>query len=220
MTVIAELTIEPTDFPLGEISVQDPNIHIELERVVPSQSQVFPYFWAHGGDFDKFESHVRSLDSVKELVALERVDDNVLYRVEWGEEVENFVAALVETDAVIMEAHGNDIWVFRLRFPNHRGLTDFHNYCTDHDIPFRLERVYTLDEEYHAKYNFGLTTQQREALVLAAEGGYFKVPREVSLAEIADELGISEQSASERIRRAADTVTRKTMLAPSASDLK
>lgn len=219
MAVIAELTIEPADFPLGQISVRDPQMHIELERVVPSQSQVFPFFWASGGDFDEFEAHVRDLDTVDELVALERVGDNVLYRVAWGEEVDNFVSVLVDTDAVILEARGNEKWVFRLRFSDHRGLTEFHNYCQEQDIPFRLDRVYTLDEELHSKYNYGLTPEQREALVLAVDSGYFKIPRQTSLADIAAELGISEQSASERVRRAVDAVTRKGMLPQSAADL-
>ncbi len=219
MVVVAELTIQSADFPLGALSLQDPDMHIELERVVPSKSDVFPFFWAHGGDFGNFEENVRSLETVEELVALHRVDDTVLYRVTWGKDVENFVDATVETAATIIEARGNVEWHFQLRFPDHRGLTDFHNYCMDHDIPFRLGRVYTLDEEFGAKYNFGLTAEQREALLIALERGYFKIPRDASLAEVAEEIGISQQAASERIRRAVETILAKVMLPASAENL-
>jgi hypothetical protein len=46
-----------------------------------------------------------------------------------------------------------------------------------------------------------LTGAQREAIRVAADRGYFKVPREVSLKEIAEQLGVSEQAVSQRLRR-------------------
>jgi Predicted DNA binding protein len=46
-----------------------------------------------------------------------------------------------------------------------------------------------------------LTDTQREALVLAYERGYFNSPRESSLEAIGEELGITQQSLSSRLRR-------------------
>jgi predicted DNA binding protein len=43
---------------------------------------------------------------------------------------------------------------------------------------------------------------QRETLELAAERGYFETPREVTLDDIADELGVPRSTASYRLRRA------------------
>jgi predicted DNA binding protein len=48
---------------------------------------------------------------------------------------------------------------------------------------------------------FELTDTQREALVLAYERGYFDSPRESSLEAVAEELGITQQSLSSRLRR-------------------
>ncbi|MFC7229271.1 helix-turn-helix domain-containing protein [Salinirubellus salinus] len=47
-----------------------------------------------------------------------------------------------------------------------------------------------------------LRGSQREILVHAVERGYFEVPREVSLQEVADDLGIPQSTASYRLRRA------------------
>ena len=47
-----------------------------------------------------------------------------------------------------------------------------------------------------------VTDPQREALKLAYEYGYFNTPREATLAEIAEELGISQQALGSRLRRA------------------
>ncbi|WP_227377759.1 helix-turn-helix domain-containing protein [Haladaptatus halobius] len=46
----------------------------------------------------------------------------------------------------------------------------------------------------------GLTDTQRETLLSAVDYGYFEIPRESSLAELATQLGISQNAASERIR--------------------
>ncbi len=46
-----------------------------------------------------------------------------------------------------------------------------------------------------------LTDRQREVLAVAHRRGYFDVPRECTLAELADALGVDTSSASETIRR-------------------
>ncbi|WP_224332364.1 helix-turn-helix domain-containing protein [Haloprofundus halobius] len=225
MVVIAELEIPADAFDLGRLSQATEGIHIELERVVPTGSDgVMPFFWAGAPasegveTFDAFERAVRDDDVVEELTAIARVDDRVLYHVVWDDAAANLTTVLVGSEATILEAYGDDPWRFRLRFADHRGLREFHNYCLDHDIAFRVERIYTLDEEQDAKYNFGLTPEQRNALTLAVEHGYFGVPRGILLQEIADELGISQQAASERVRRAAETVLQSVLLSKSADD--
>ena len=49
---------------------------------------------------------------------------------------------------------------------------------------------------------FELTEKQEAVLSVAVAEGYFQVPRGTTLGEVADRLGISEQAASERLRRA------------------
>lgn len=51
-----------------------------------------------------------------------------------------------------------------------------------------------------------MTDEQHEALVAGVEGGYFEIPRWVSLAELAKEFRISHQALSERFRRAYRTL--------------
>ncbi|MFC4357259.1 helix-turn-helix domain-containing protein [Halobium salinum] len=221
MTVIAEITIPSEEFDLGRVTQTTEDLRIELERVVPMGEGVMPFFWATGGtpdDFDAFERHVRENELVEDLSALARVDDRVLYQVVWGDIAESLTTVLARCHATILEARGNGHWFFRLRFRDHKGLTEFHNLATEADIGFHVERIYTVDEEYGAKYNLDLTPEQQEAILLAVESGYFGVPRGATLDDIADELGISSQAASERVRRGADTVLRKVLLKRSAAD--
>jgi predicted DNA binding protein len=51
-----------------------------------------------------------------------------------------------------------------------------------------------------------LTDRQRNYLLVAHNHGYFDVPRDATLAEVADALGVDPSSASETIRRATDRV--------------
>lgn len=52
----------------------------------------------------------------------------------------------------------------------------------------------------------GLTDRQREALSLAAEMGYYATPREATLTEVADALGVAKSTASDLLHRAEGTV--------------
>ncbi|WP_416840202.1 helix-turn-helix domain-containing protein [Haloferax sp. DFSO52] len=219
MAVVVELTIQPEDFDLGRVTAVTSDMHIELERVVPTGGDVMPFFWAKGSEFEEFERAVRENRIVEELEAVARVGNRVLYHVYWGDTVSSLTTILTESEATILEAHGNNPWTFRLRFKDHAGLTEFHNLSHEEGIDFHVERIYTLTEEETGVYTFDITPQQQEALIAAVSGGYFEVPRRTTLQDVADEIGISPQAASERIRRGADTVLRKVLLSRSAADL-
>jgi len=53
-----------------------------------------------------------------------------------------------------------------------------------------------------------ITDKQRRALELACEAGYYETPREATLAEVAEELGISPSAASQRLTAAETTLVR------------
>jgi predicted DNA binding protein len=57
-----------------------------------------------------------------------------------------------------------------------------------------------------------LTDRQRECLTVAHREGYFEVPRECTLAAVAEELGVDTSSASETIRRATARVIDRFLL--------
>ncbi|WP_245852909.1 helix-turn-helix domain-containing protein [Natrinema ejinorense] len=57
-----------------------------------------------------------------------------------------------------------------------------------------------------------LTDRQRECLTVALRQGYLEVPRECTLAELADELGVDKSTASETIRRGSARVLEQFLL--------
>lgn len=217
MSVLLEFTVEAAQFQLGHVLSDGDGLHFELERIVPTSDHVMPFVWvATDGDpeveLPAFEERVRDSDRVRELVALDRVEDGGLYRIEWAEDGGGIIGALAETEATVLEARGDGRWTFRVRFTDHGLLTDFHNLLTEDGITIHIERTYTFSEETARRRDFGLSAEQREALVLALRRGYFATPSEVDLDELADELGISKQAVSNRIRRGNEKILRPLLL--------
>ena len=54
-----------------------------------------------------------------------------------------------------------------------------------------------------------LTKEQRQFLQMAVEQDYFAVPRGVSLKQLSDEYGISDQEGSELLREGLDIAVRE-----------
>ena len=218
MSVIVEFSIDTEAFQLGRVLAGPPDMHLELERIVPTGNQVAPFVWAIGEDQEAFEETVRAHPAVEELRVLDRLGERALYRIAWTDEPRDLLEGIARTDAVVLEARGDHNWLFRLRFPGHDRLSAFHNYVIEQRIPLHVERTYTLTEATERGHRFGLSQAQREALVLALDRGYFATPRETNLDDLAAELGISPQAASQRIRRGNEQVLRKALL-PSVTDM-
>lgn len=218
MAVIVEFELPSDSFPFGRSTSGDPAVRVQLERVVPLKEGRIPFVWATGETLDQFERVLRSSEVITNVEAVTRIGDSVLYYIEWDTSKETFLNGLGETDGTIMEAHGDSRWSFTVRFQNHRDLTRFHQFYQEEEFPVHIERVYTLDEEPGTEYGFRLTPGQRDALVMAVEDGYFAVPRETKLDDIADQLGITRQAASERVRRGTETVLRKALVGLVAAD--
>jgi predicted DNA binding protein len=212
MSVIVEFTIPTDRFLFGTVLSTAEGMELTLERVVPTNGGVLPFFWATGANFEGFERHVLEDPNVAELTPLDRVGDSVLYRIEWVG-IDDLVANIGETQGTILEVRGNsDKWAFRVRFPDHNLLAGFYNYCSEHDVPIHLQRAYTLTKAFDQGHQFELTPEQREALILAVQRGYFTSPRKATLADLAPELDISQQALSMRIRRANEKVLRHALL--------
>lgn len=218
VTVTVHLVIDADAFELGRVTRGAPGVHLELERVVPTTEGAMPFFWASGTDIEAFERSVREDESVASLTRLTRAGDRVLYQVEWGDATATLTEVLAAGGATVLEASGNESWSLRVRFPDHERLSAFHDACRARGVDFRVERIYALDDEDSAGDDFDLTAEQTEALVAAVERGYFEVPRGVTLSEVAAELGISQQAASERVRRGADAILRRVLLSRSGGE--
>lgn len=202
MAQIVEFTLPTDAFPLGEAVDAEPDLLIELERIVPTTHDVMPFFWVwNSGDFDAFARTVRRSAAVKSLAELAAVDSGRLYQASWNKEVEGVLQGVIRSNATILDARGShDGWTFELRFPATDDLQAFQGYIVDHDISFELTRVKTLTEIL-AGDRYNLTKQQRDLIITAYKMGYFNEPQGTTQSEIAAQLGISQRAVSRRLHR-------------------
>ncbi|RQG94796.1 helix-turn-helix domain-containing protein [Natrarchaeobius oligotrophus] len=219
MSVVLEFTIDADQFQLGGSLSGFQDTTFELERIVPTGNHVIPFIWlTTDADLDTvldaFETKLIDRPSITDVRALDRIENGALYRVTWRVPEKDIIDGLVQTDATVLEArsHSGACWEFRVRYPDHDHLARFQNILTENDVTIHIDRIYTFTKETDRRRQFGLSSEQREALVLALRRGYLASPSEVSLDELADELDITKQAVSDRIRRGNEKLLETTLL--------
>lgn len=201
MLSIAEFTLRAGDFPLGRVFETDPGARFELDRVIPADDTFMPYFWVHASNLTDVLSTLEDLPELRSVVLMEDLGDRGLFRAEWNPEFKGVMDAIAETDVTVLSAVGStDGWVFELRTGSRRAFSDFQEHCENHGVDVELTRLSRVSEETTDR-DHGLTRDQREALVLAFEEGYYDDPRGTDLDSLAARLGISRQAFAARLRR-------------------
>ncbi|MFC6717876.1 helix-turn-helix domain-containing protein [Natrialbaceae archaeon GCM10025810] len=200
MATEATFTVPSDQFPLGTVFEQLPNVTVELERIIPARDVVIPYFWVRGTGVDDIESAFTEHPGTKEIRLVDSVEDEYLLRVEWALEYDDVLTILAEAAVPLIEAIGtNQQWTFEIRGDDRSDIAAFQRRCREVDIPITLAELHALTPVETAT-EAALTDTQHEALVLAYERGYFESPREVTLEDLGEELGISQQAVGSRLR--------------------
>ena len=203
MSIIAEFSVKSDDLALNHALTTTPKMIVEIEQVVATmEDRIMPYFWVSGEDQDEFRDAFRDDETVTNTAVIDEVEDARLYRAEWTDNVETIIYAYVELGATLMQAIGKEKdWELRMRFDSHDSLSEFQDYCDENDISIELNRTQE-QEQPMASAQYDLTPTQRETLVTALEAGYYDVPRAVTMRELAEQMGIAQQTLSNRFRAA------------------
>jgi len=200
MATVMEFTSPAEEFPLGSVFEELPGVTVELERLIPHETLIIPYFWVRGVETEDIEAAFEPHAGVSNIRLVDSVEQEYLMRAEWEPAYFGVLSALAKANVVVLTGIGTkDGWRFEVRGETQETISDFRKYCQENDIPISITAVHAMLPIQGEGYE--LTETQREALVLAYERGYFDTPRTASLEEIADELGITQQSLSSRLRR-------------------
>ena len=211
MAAEATFAVPSEQFPLGTIFDQLPGVKIELERIIPGRDVLIPFFWVRGTEADNIEGAFDAHPGVREIRLVDSVEDEYLLRVEWRLDYDDVLTALAETEVPIIRATGtNQQWTFEIRGENRSDIAAFQQLCQELNIPVTLTELHALTPVDTAA-EAGLTDPQQEALALAYDRGYFDSPREVTLEEIGEELGITQQAVGSRIRKGSKYVIGSTL---------
>jgi len=185
-----------------------------LETTVVSETSTDPdgdYHFRFDYDGDGSVREALAADhTVCEATAMRESESSRLWGIEFASETKLLAPLVTAESGFVLDARSappeTDLdprgWHERWLLPDREALHDIWQHARDEGFTFDVLELHQrgrTDAEYPGPD--ALTDQQREALVAAYREGYFTEPRETSLEELADSLGISASAVRGRINR-------------------
>ena len=210
--LIASFQLELDAVALAETLDRVPEMTVEAERIAAhSTDWTMPCIWVSGADFDAVDEALAADPSIDSVIDAEIFDDEKYYQLEWSDDVQRRIDTYLDTEASMLKAEATDEgWEVRIRFVVRDQFDAFREHLNDRDYSFEL---LNLTEPNEPRPSHGdLTSAQREALRTARERGYYAVPRDTTVRELAAELDMSHQNLSELLRRGTGELIDATLL--------
>jgi hypothetical protein len=212
MSQMVEATLPANQFALHATFERYPEATFEVVRLVAEGTdRLMPFVWTAGTEMDELLDALQQDPSTDNVELLAEFDEESLLRMEWKAHIRVILYILLEENATIIDAVGkHTAWRFRILFPEHEAVSTTHEFCEEYDIDLEFERIYQLSDSFR-RGQYGLSEQQYEPLVRASQEGYYDIPRGIELQELAEQLDVSHQSLSERLRRGHGTLVANTL---------
>jgi predicted DNA binding protein len=184
-------------------ALEESDLEIVFVPGVPVSGDPVPYFTVRGSDVDVVDDVLDAHSGVDEFELVASRPNERLYRCRWSLEEAGIIATIQTHGGIVKRMVGTRTgWVLSVYFPTNEKAARFHDACLDRSIDIEIRRVEPSYIDDRPLSNAGLSEKQLTALTLAFSRGYFETPKETSLTDIAEDIGISEQALSQRLRRA------------------
>jgi hypothetical protein len=198
MASIINLELSAEGTGLGELLESAPSLACEVEPGIVSNGYDVQF---SGLSREELEATLTAASTIEEHTLLNGSEDKWLYNLEFTPEAIDIFELVVEAHGTVLDASAADgSWMLTVRVQERSDASPIYTKFEEHDLEPTVISLFETDAETHAET--GLTESQYETLVAAIDHGYFKIPRDVSMQELSDELDISHQALSERLRRA------------------
>lgn len=200
MSTILKASVPADQFALAETFDEVPEAEFDAVRLVHhGTDRVVPMLWVTNVDATRVADVMAADPTTSNVRLVSQLNQDSLFRMQWTDRVGFLTHALVDGNGAVVSAHGTeDAWTFRMFFPHRDDVSATYDACEAYDIT--VEQIYSLDDA-PSFGQFHLTDEQVATLRAALDNGYYTVPRETTLEELAEELGVSHQALSERLRR-------------------
>lgn len=202
MGTVVDLMVPTDQFALGETFDAIPDATFETVRVAAHDPDcVMPYLWAGSADPDRLERTLRRDSTTADVRRLSLMDGRGLYRIDWQSPVRSVIGVFVRENGSLLKARAaEDRWELRVLFPDRASVSTTYSSWRQHGIDPSIQRVNGVSHmlEYGG---VELSPCQHETLMKAFETNYYDVPRGITLDGLSDELDVSHQALSERLRR-------------------
>jgi hypothetical protein len=177
------------------------DVHFRVEENAMTNSSGTLHLWLTASDPNAIDDALDADPSVETYEHLDTERGTRLYRI--TPNTFGLVREIVDgCDGTVTEASGGPSgWTFEVRFRDQEQLSSLERAFDRFDVPADYRSVKPVRNPCEGTGD-GLTETQRRTVELAIESGYYDVPRATTLVDLAEELGISHQAVSERLRRA------------------
>lgn len=228
MSHLVEYTLHCEALPLVDVARAVPAATLTVDVGGPNASDPPPFtVTVEAPDLEAVEATLADSSFVADLVPLAGAADSRRYRVEptrtmaeqLGDAVDDLerLEALAGLGTLEYAKVVADGWRQRRRFADSEAFEAYWSF-------WRAEAGLTIHRLVESPAGDSgadgpqdpwesLSGPQREALATAFELGYFAVPRNATLAEVADALGVAPSACSERLRRGQRALVAATMAA-------
>lgn len=220
MAIITEVRFHHEHGALADTLEALPEVDISIvqdARTDPEHDLYVVRF--EGSDTAEIERVLGEDHTVASVEAMPGFEDQKLLGIEFEEGTMLLNPQVTSKDGFVIEARGSNLdgeprgWHERWLLPDGDALRSVWEYARENGFEFD---VLELDQHGRADPDFKradlVTDQQREALLMALEEGYFTEPREMSLEELAQALGLSSTAAAGRLRRGMKSLVGATLI--------
>ncbi|WP_418282385.1 helix-turn-helix domain-containing protein [Halorubrum sp. DTA98] len=211
--ITTRVYVEHPDLALAETirSTSDVDISVIGDAGTDPQRTVY-FFRIEATEFDAVEAEIAADHTVAEFSTVLETGAQRTYRIEYSDDAKLITPAIADRGGLTLETRSHlNGWMLRLQLEGHDVLHELNEYAIEEGIRFDIIELKQRGE-LDSGSESDLTAAQIEALVNAYRYGYYDEPREVSLDELAEILGISNTAASGRLRRGAARLIEETLV--------
>lgn len=202
-TIIAELDVTSPRVVLGPTLASDCDVTVYAERLpVSHEGSTWFHVTVLAADFEAFEDALATDPTVADSEVFAAYGDRRTYRLTIAPDVPVMTEHVASFGDELLDLRSTaDGWRVRIRTTDRGSIRDFLDFCAEQDIDCRLARVFAASDPV-GEMALPVERDAFEILAAAYDAGYFEVPREASLADLAETFGVSESTMSVRLRRA------------------
>ena len=218
MSTVVDVTVPGHQFGLTETFDAVSDATFEPVRVASHGSEgAMRLLWASSSQLGKLDEALRTDETTEEVTRLSMDGEHALYRISWRARTKAAIEVFMRANGTILDARGGaNQWDVRVLFADQASVSAAYDDWREHGIDPAIRQINSVADivDYGG---MGLSSCQHEALTEAFETGYYNVPRDVTLEDLATNFDVSHQALSERFRRGHRTLVETTLCQSPAS---
>jgi predicted DNA binding protein len=181
-------------------TLDDVKIRVITQVNTSPGATVFPFLIEYR-DRAALEAALDDDPTVADYELVEWSDGRGIYYIEHTDAAKLISTIVTDVNGFLVHTETKESgWLVQLLLPDREALNSIWQYANENDITLDIVEIYG-NEDAETESSYGLTSEQRAALQVAYEEGYFSEPRDISLSELADKIGLSSTATSGRLRR-------------------